>query len=382
MELSFVLAGNGGNICNMNCRYCSADIQLDKNAKITDIEFDYPEMEKKIKTNPIYKAYLKDEIDKGAQIPQQPLTVNFWGGDPLMHTKIWDEMIDWLDTILVNFNIFVSTNGILFGAKHVQEWCDKHWFGSKHPICFQISHDGLGQYVRSGGFDPFYDPKTKDFIVKLAKRGQFNYINCTMNAYNASPLGNKRYFDKWLYDNDINPGKFMIKLNHNNDADYTEPFRLKGKALNRYMHEMFNLWIDAYFDGQREDMKPYTNYLMNQATRNHKFDGGGGCLAFSSGQRDYSWCMNTKGEYVYCQLCNDNNSCPNPNGEMGPECKHCEFKYMDDCHPCPAMSHPKDCEYKKEYIRAVLRFMKFKEAHEKCIRNMQSNQQQTCNCRK
>ena len=384
MELSFVLAGKGGNICNMNCRYCSADIQLDKNAKITDIEIDYKAMEEKIRSNPIYQAYLVDKNNPNKKAPEQKLTVNFWGGDPLMHTKIWDEMMEWLDTIILDYSIFISTNGLLFGAKHVQDWCDAHW-GNKDQrknIMFQISHDGLGQYIRSKDFDPFYDPKTKDFIVKMARRGQFKYINCTMNAYNCSPQGNKMYFDKWIFDNGITPGSMYIKLNHNNDADYTEPFRLKGESLRRYMHEMFLLWIDAYFEPDRPDMLPYRDYLMNQAKRNETFKGLGGCGLFSSGARDYSWAMNTKGEYVYCQLCNDNDSCPNPKCEMSEECSHCEFRNMDDCHPCPAMSQPKDCEYKKEYIRAVLRFNTFIQKHERYIRNLQANQsKKSCSCR-
>lgn len=375
-EFSIILAGKGGNLCNMCCHYCSAVGVTKKDnpgTKEWPIEIDYEAMKKTMDSNPI----IQEAIQKG-----EKLSLNFWGGDPLMHTKLISEMADWVDRTYptLKWHMFISTNGLLLGAKHIQDWLYKEH--EKHELEIQMSHDGVGQHVRSGDFDPLYDEKTKDFCVKMAKDGIFTMINATLNQYNCSPMANFAYFQKWRYDNHLeNSPLHLIKLNHNNDAEYTGPFRIRDENLNRYMHEMEILWMHSYVANDNDPYwKPYKSYFLNQMTRWNLKTGEGGCEAFSKGHRDFTWCMNTKGEYVFCQLCNDPNTNPNPNCERSEECEHCEFRNYDDCHVCPDMIMSKECHYKKAYIRAVLRMKEYCKIVDS-LKNM-IPQQQSCNCKK
>ena len=371
-EFSIILAGKGGNLCNMGCHYCSATGVSKKDSpgcKEWPIVIDYDAMFKTMDANPTFKEH------RG---PDKNLVLNLWGGDPLMHTKYWDEMLPKIREHYpdLNFKIFISTNGLLLGAKHIQDWIyDAH---KKWGLEMQISHDGVGQYVRSGKFDPFYDPKTKDVVVKMVRSGILTMINATLNQYNCSPLANFAYFQKWRYENHLeNTPLYLIKINHNNDAEYTGPFRLRGENLKRYMDEMQTLWFQS-MTASKDDpyWKPYIEYFDNQMTRwkkvNNRNDALGGCGRFSVGLVDTTWCMNTKGEYVFCQLCNDPNDNPNPNCESAKVCEHCEFRNMHDCIPCPAMVQSEDCEYKKEYIRAVLRMKPIYETYHNMLNTIQN----------
>lgn len=329
-EFSIILAGAGGNLCNMKCTYCSATGVTEKDkpgCKEWPIEIDYDAMFKTMESNPI----IKEALEKNEE-----LTINLWGGEPLMHTKEWDELVPKIKEHFPNlkFRVYLSTNGLLCGAKHIQEWI--YDFHKKYGLTIQLSHDGVGQWIRSKGFDPLYDHKTKDFFIKMAKDGIFNMINATLNQFNYSPISNFAYFQKWRYDNHLEHLPFYIKLNHLNDSEYCGPYRLSGEKLNRYMDEMQTLWMRSYV-ARRDDLywQPYRDYFVNQMTRWNKFTNLGGCGMFSTGQRDWTWCMNTKGEYVFCQLCNDPESNPNPECKQGPECEHCEFRDYDDCHGCP-----------------------------------------------
>mgnify|MGYP007069852090 CR=1 FL=1 len=365
MEFSLVLSGQLA--CNALCSYCSAtgispeDFKR-KGCKKEDYgkpKWDWGALKKIFDTNPIIKEHINH--------PEKTLTVNFWGSEPLLWTKECDKYTDWIDKNYptLKYQLFISTNGMLFGAKHIQEWIYKEH--EKHKLQLQLSHDGLGQYIRTKHFDPLYDERTKDFVVKLAKDGILNMINATLNNFNCSPIANKAYFDKWRFDNGLEKKDILIKLNHNNDAEYTLDYKLTGENLRRYIHEMELLWQQSYLTDAGWNPENYTNqlwhsysgYFRNQMTRWQPFASYGGCAQFSRGEKDWTWCCNSLGEYVFCQLCNNNEDNPNPTVEQGPECKDCEYHDMDDCHGCPDMVFANHCEYKKEYMRLVLRMKQF-----------------------
>lgn len=351
----------------MLCSYCSAtgispeDFKRKGKCKSSygKVIWDFDALKKIFDTNPIIQEHLKDN--------SKILTVNFWGSEPLLWTKECDIYTDWIDKNYptLKYHLFISTNGLLLGAKNIQEWIYKE--RQKHHLSLQLSHDGIGQYIRGKHFDPLYDPKTRDFCVKMVKDGILSMFNATLNKFNCSPIANKVYFDKWRYDNGLEGYDLLIKLNHNNDSEYTGPYKLTGEELNRYIHEMEILWQQSYLVPETNDPNdlnyqiwhPYSGYFQNQMKRWQPFAQYGGCAQFSRGDKDWTWCCNSKGEYVFCQLCNDPNDNPNPNVEQGPECKDCEFRFMDDCHGCPDMVFANHCEYKKEYMRLVLRMKQF-----------------------
>ena len=169
-EFSIILAGKGGNLCNMGCHYCAGTCVSKKDSPGTKewpIVIDY---------DALFDKMSKNDIIKNAIAKREPLVLNLWGGDPLMHTKEWDELLPRIREAFPDllFEVFISTNGLLLGAKHIQEWIyEAH---DKWGLSIQLSHDGVGQYVRSGKFDPLYDPKTKDIIVKMTKDGILQLI--------------------------------------------------------------------------------------------------------------------------------------------------------------------------------------------------------------
>lgn len=384
----FSVIGSGALICSGKCSYCSATSVQEcdyegKNIKKEDfgkIIWDWDGLKKTFDTNPI----IQEAIQKG-----QVLTLNWWAAEPLDFYQDAEKYWSWVEKTYPNlkFVTFISTNGIPLARKKVVEWVYK--MHERWGLTLQLSHDGVGQRIRTRNFDPLYSPSTKDVIVKLAQDGILTMINATLNQFNCSPMANFAYFQKWRYENHLeNTDLNLIKLNHNNDAEYTGPFRLRGENLDRYMHEMEILWMNSYVAPNEDPYwKPYKGYFTNQMTRwELKGNNEGGCEAFSKGHKDWTWCCNTKGEYVFCQLCSDPETNPNPNCEQSEACKDCEFREYNDCHPCPDMVQSKECHYKKAYIRTVLRmkdFCKIVDGQRSRIAQLEAElrgQQQSCNC--
>ena len=379
MEFSVVMSGD--LLCNMLCSYCSAtgidksDYKNKKSCSFGQPVWDWNGMKKVFDTNPIIQKAIKEKTI---------MTLNFWGSEPLLWYKEYEKYFDWVDKNYpdLKYHTFISTNGLLLGAKPVQDFILRE--AKNRKLKLQLSHDGVGQYCRSQKFDPLYDPKTKDFIIKLVKMGCLDMINASLNQYNNSPFANKLYFDKWRFDNHLEEYPMLIKLNHNNDSEYTKDYKLTGEPLRLYMHELElmmqqaalarehcpkvpvyggrgHLELSQYKNNTLLDQlwQPYTGSFSNQMRRYDYYKGPGGCASFSLGISETTWCCNSKGEYVFCQLCNDPDSNPNPNVERPEHCKDCEYRYYNECFPCPDMVFAKNCEYKKEYIRLMQRMKQF-----------------------
>lgn len=381
----FSICGAGALICSGKCSYCSATSVQEcdyegKNIKKEDfgkIIWDWDALKKLYDTNPILQ---------GAMKTGEWMTLNWWAAEPLDFYQDAEKYWDWVKENYpkLNFTGFISTNGIPLARKKVVEWVYR--MHDKYGLTLQLSHDGVGQRVRTRTFDPLYSKSTKDTIIKLVKDGILTMINATLNQYNCSPMANFAYFQKWRYDNHLETCPLnLIKLNHNNDAEYTGPFKLTGENLDRYIHEMEIIWMHSYLSDPNDPYwLPYRGYFENQMTRWSIKSGEGGCEAFSKGHKDWSWACNTKGEYVFCQLCSDPETNPNPNCEQSEECKHCEFRDYDDCHPCPDMVMSEHCEYKKAYIRMVLRMKEYigtVNNFRQQIQNLQNQlNKQQCSC--
>ena len=220
--MEFLINLFGGCKCNAMCSYCSAHLIEEENPVI--------DLDAIVKTMRENRA-LQDGLRRGEKI-----SLNLWGGEPLIHTKYFDVIIERLEKEFGKDigSYFISTNGIPLADKKVIEWI--YNLNKIKPVGIQISHDGLGQYHRTKWFDPLFSDSTKDTVVKLAKDGIFNLINCTMSAKNPSMMANMFYFNKWLFDNDL-VGKVAIKLNHINDSDYCSEFDFNGEELDTYIHE-------------------------------------------------------------------------------------------------------------------------------------------------
>lgn len=359
-EFSIIL--RGGESCNAKCHYCSGRL-----CDHETVEWDLPEMEKKMRTNPI----ITGAIAKGEEIQ-----FNLWGGEPTLHLKEYDKIMAYIDEHFkdLKYSWFISTNGLLLGDKEVVKWI------YDHHVNLQLSHDGLGQWIRTKSFDPFYNDATKDVVVQLVKDGLLTMFNATLNKYNCSPIGNVFYFNKWRYDNHLENYKLLIKPNHINDSQYADAFSLTGPELDRYIHEIEILFQDAYVANDNDPWwSPYKDYFLNQMTRWDLYNGNNNsCGNFMIGKQDWTWVINTKGEYVACQLWDTNVGMPNPDLHQPDYCKECEFKDMNECHPCPNMLMAKECHYKKAYARLMLRMKNYIRHIDELRKN--NNGQRNCNC--
>jgi len=379
MEFSINLFG--GCKCNAMCSYCSAHLIEEENPVV-----DLDAIIKTMKSNKGIQEGLKSG-DK--------LNINFWGGEPLIHTKWFDPIIDRLEDEFGDKieSYFISTNGIPIADKKVVDWI--YALNKRRKIGIQLSHDGLGQYHRTKWFDPLFSESTCDTFVKLAKDGIFTLINCTMSSKNPSMLANMFYFNKWLFDHDLTD-KVDIKLNHINDSDYCSEFDFNGEELDTYIHEAELVFMDTYAlvkkygepkgfgdprGGNTQNFpawwRPYAGYFNNQLMRDDLYQMPGGCGQFAIGMRDETWCINTKGEYVACQLWDTNDGIQNMKLEMPAYCDDCEYKIYNECHPCPNNTYPKEkCSYHKAFIRMILRIKEMRALFDNAIKDAINN----CNC--
>ena len=364
MEFSINLFG--GCKCNAMCSYCSAHLVKEEHP-IIDLDAIINTMKNNREINNCIKNNKK-------------ITINLWGGEPLIHTEYFDIIIERLEKEFSNVigEYFISTNGIPLANKKVVEWI--YNLNKIKPVFLQLSHDGLGQHHRTKWFDPLYSESTKDVCVKLAKDGIFRIINCTMSSKNPSMFANMFYFNKWMFDNKL-AGKVSVKLNHINDSDYCSEFDFSGEELDTYIHEAEIAFMDTYAlikkigepsEGNRESFpawwRPYVNYFNNQLTRDNLYEVPGSCGQFATGMNDQTWCINTKGEYIACQLWDTNDGIQNLKLEMPKYCDDCEYKKYNECHPCPNNTYPKEkCSYHKAFIRMILRIKEYRSLMDEAI---------------
>ena len=108
MEFSINLFG--GCKCNAMCDYCSAHLVKEEHPEI-----DMPSIIKTMRSN--------KEIKKGLERGEK-LNINLWGGEPLIHTKWFDEIVEGLEKEFGDniSNYFISTNGIPIADKKVVDW--------------------------------------------------------------------------------------------------------------------------------------------------------------------------------------------------------------------------------------------------------------------
>ena len=108
MEFSINLFG--GCKCNAMCDYCSAHLVKEEHPEI-----DMPAIIKTMRSN----KEIKKCLERG-----EKLNINLWGGEPLIHTKWFDEIVEGLEKEFGDniANYFISTNGIPIADKKVVDW--------------------------------------------------------------------------------------------------------------------------------------------------------------------------------------------------------------------------------------------------------------------
>jgi len=357
--------------CNMMCEYCCAkpytpnsNVDIYKN-----YTKDYPKMIDKIKASPLF---VKDDT-----MPH----FDIWGGEPLLNTQAVQELVDVLRKEWPECTLTISTNGLLLGAKHIVDWI------LENKISIQLSHDGLGQWIRSQEVDPLEKPLILEGLKRIADAGLFAAVNCTLSYYNSSWYKNIDYFIQHLKYNTKDPIRVgYIKLNHIYNSDYDikainekgrwqDGFRedlvgkpignlaLRGRVLDDYLQEFFSLAM--FFRSNPNTHSPmelFRSYIMEQSKRWGTVDetkqSAGACRAYQSYAHNiegnfkvpYTFVINTSGEYSECNLCT---TVDDPGSPMTEECKTCRYKDQRECHGCGSMKRPEHCEYLYKFCQTL-----------------------------
>jgi uncharacterized Fe-S cluster-containing radical SAM superfamily protein len=355
--------------CNMMCSYCCCHPSEKKVDLYSRYTKDYPKMIAKIKESPLFV--------KGDTMPHFDL----WGGEPLFNTQAVQELVDVLRKEWPECTITISTNGLLLGAKHIVDWI------LENKISIQLSHDGLGQWIRSQEVDPLEKPLILEGLKRIADAGLFAAVNCTLSYYNSSWYKNIDYFIQHLKYNTKDPIKVgYIKLNHIYNSDYDikavntkgrwqDGFRedlvgkpignlaLRGRVLDDYLQEFFSLAM--FFRSNPNTHSPmelFRSYIMEQSKRWGTVDetkqSAGACRAYQSYVHNidgnykspHTFVITTSGEYSECNLCT---SVDDPGSPMTEECSTCRYKDQRECHGCGSMHRPSKCEYLYKFCQTL-----------------------------
>ena len=392
---SISLVMNGIKKCSGSCLYCSAATTMKYRGKDNNSTFTfYPD---KLKARIL--EFCKDALDKGTNQGGTELLIDVWGGNPVENFDPFKQVIDFCETQLKEFKsvkVHTSGNGLELRDKDIVQYL------IDHNIHYQLSHDGLGQWLRTGEIDPLYWDKTKDAIAMLAKKGILDWINCTLTYRNPSFFDNMTYWNKWRKENDLIDTDLIIKLNHIYDG--TQPIKTKwigkdnkqikhgeeignlcftGEVLQEYLHEFRKLVAILLVPGMEKDpmYKPYHSYIIGQAGRfkiMEKPSDSGMCVAFQRGDSDRNFAIDTKGEYCQCNLIDSDNKVLNPSAKQPDYCKGCKYEKLAECNPCGSENFPKECEYHWWWAKTLEETFQMMELKKNSMAQ-QNNKQCSCN---
>ena len=401
---SYSIIANGTHSCSGGCYYCCAANSTGytlSNYKKTDLDklkeilikndernyneafLDFPALEKALDND--IKLY-KNNPDT--------IHVDYWSADPVtgisVLREVFDFMTDYCQTRNYKLDFHTSTNGLPLIRDDIYEYL------KTNNIKFQLSHDGLGQWMRTQDIDPLKDiPNLRDAI----KTGLCNWINCTLTFWNYSLLNNMGYYLSifrelfpTVFTQTPNPDELRIysnlyvKLNHIYDSTYDIKARnykglLNGKVytqlidfpigdlalrndselanktgvhdlahvLDNYINEYWEM--TKYMKGQWIGYKPFKNYILSQLKRNRRFNshyekGMGWCRLFQAGKQPNTFVLDTKGRYCQCNLLDSDHQVDNPGGVQPDYCKGCRYEFAEECNGCGSVKFPDKCEYR------------------------------------
>lgn len=407
IEKSISLVMYGIHKCSGSCLYCSAASTMNYNedGNKNTFKFDKEKTKKRI----LEYTEVEKEIEKENVVL---LRIDIWGGNPLENFNEFKQVVDFCENELKEFKeikLHTSGNGLeLRDDEKVQ-------YLINHNIHYQLSHDGCGQFIRTGIIDPLYWDKTKDNIVKLTRLGILDWINTTLNGRNYSFFENMNFWNKWREENDLmelTAKTLTIKLNHIYPGtkpimkkwlfdDYKTEFKyvvppkkgeeigdlnIKGKALNTYMHELRMMGLMCYMPGISNSFEwaPFIGYIKGQIERYKVLEDESEvttiCRRFQIGLSDKTFAIDTIGEYCQCNLIDSSSTVKNPKGIRPIECETCEYKMQEECYPCGS-EKMEECISQKEYIRVLEEFEQIRLLI-KIIKDSYNQNECNCNCKK
>lgn len=361
--IRYSITYNGIHSCSGACLYCLGTKNSKQRMCMTpDNEEDIIKLCKAVDEEN-YKTFKYDweklyetlDTDKRMKV-NEVISFDLWGGDPLTNFKCLKDTVKalkkWAKIRHRNIHISTSTNGLPLLRKEIVKYI------RKEHISLQLSHDGLGQEVRTNKINPL------DFEVtqQLIKEGLLTAINATLTGQNYSLWANMNYFNSYLKkifpkvysktemadkkESDIFK-RLYIKLNHIMDSDYD--FKFSGRALDDYIQEWFQILTKDCKENMAQcvEYMPYMRYIREQFRRGSNLKGAGNlCRAYQVGANDYSDHLDTTGRYTPCNLCDADHNVENPENKLPDYCKGCKYEKSGECNMCGGLSHRSDhCEY-------------------------------------
>lgn len=235
-QINYSFTMNGVESCSHGCVYCSAArtlnyaqgvvaSKLEESLKKIDektygeFKADFTKVAETLEHNSRFRKAKEVQEKQGVQAT---VHIDIWGADPVTNHLATQEMVDFLKDFFENkhgmkLTISSSTGGLPLARKDIVDYY------RENNITLQISHDGCGQWMRTGDIDPLYDDRLADNIAGLFKDGILNMINDCLNFYNGSVFANKKYYDDYFKAINMPEDKLKkcyIKLNRIYDGDY------------------------------------------------------------------------------------------------------------------------------------------------------------------
>lgn len=351
----------GADICTGSCGYCTGAIGLPSlkqgtgldvirsmeaiDRRLYDmIQFDFDALESCLANHPNVKG-------------QSEVRFSIWGGDPLAGFLSFQELYDFLRYFGDKYNIKVSfggsTNGLAFLRPSVTNWFLQH-----QDTRMQLSHDGLGQWIRTKDIDPL----CIDGVDELFTEGRLGNINANLTILNASPFQNIEYFnqfkflpnnvrlytarDEKYYKEIINTdGKFnnetfdslkgskFVDIQVRNDVDLA-----KKHGIFQFGHQADLMFDEFYYIYEHIDSFPrYKVPLLRRiiALNRDIKKNRPKCARYHLGQLDWSNTIDTLGKYTVCHLYDSRmKSINNPSLKHPEKCKGCKYINSAECNAC------------------------------------------------
>lgn len=406
---SYSITGWGVERCYQFCSYCScASIENYTMGCKRDVEsmekIDEYVYEKQYKAdwNKVEETLRNDpQIKREKNVKNKHAHCDLWGADSTGNLLMLNDMITHLTDIFhklgyENISFSDSTGGICLLRDEVAD------YHKENNIHIQLSHDGLGQFIRTRDIDVLEYQNTKDLI----KAGILNAVNTTLSFWNNDIIANYKYWTDYLrglfptvYSKTAMASplesrifqSLYIKLNHIyngttpsearnelgiwngkeydqlkgvpygdfnliNDRKRADEYGIEGMAhaLDDYIHSYTMMLKEL---GTMEAL-PFRNYFEGQINRyrlNKDTDTiTGACRAYQRGKykigdpkgwKDSTFVIDTMGNYSECNLIYSKYSVKNPGGVNKDYCKGCKYETASECMVCGCEAFPGHCEY-------------------------------------
>lgn len=407
--MNISLTANNVRECSGGCKYCTACRSMDyimnygnkfavdtlvaiDEKNFNDWKRDWSKVEETLLHHEQYLQEMKKPVD------QRFAHFDIWGSDPVTNFLMTKEMTafikDFCDRNEIRCSISSSTNGLPLIRDDICQW------HTDNKVTLQISHDGLGQWIRTGDVEPLDFDNTK----KLFKNGTLNVVNDTLCYYNNDMMANMKFWTDYLMglfpavysptdvctpDEEAIFRKLYIKLNHiydgtpaikaiNKKGLYNgivapeligKPIgniNFTGRALDDYIQSYYHIAALMLDPSKYNDpaLMPFRQYIENQINRfevmKSEEDIIGSCRSFQrykhkigdwEKQNHQTFVIDTLGQYSECNLIDGNATTANPGGVQPEYCKDCKYRLTHECNPCGSEQFTDHCEYRYRWAQ-------------------------------